>query len=368
MKKTLLIIIFTLLNIFSYGQTCTTLVVSDRIETYDWFGAWWTPALTAGYFTDISVSPNASAAIIGANFGNNTTQFNSYESDWYVLPNIVVNPLHEHLFKMRLAAQKLTNPLATTAGLDVGDYITVQLSTDGGNVYTNELRVTGRDNADWDYTSTAVASKIANGGLTVFEPLAGGNRNTTGDGYSFIELYIPQGVSNIAIDIFCRANRAGEEWWMDDFELYEIFDCSSLPIELFEFGGVNILNYNKLYWSTSSEQNNDYFTLERSINGVDWVVISKINGSGNSTSLISYEYKDYDYVKTNINYYRLSQTDYDGTKEYFKTIAIQPEHNENICEEYEYFNLTGSKIDFNQVPTGFYLRKCGSNTEKIFKP
>lgn len=367
MRKLLLIVLLITQSIISHTQTCTTLVAYDRLETYNWLGDWWLFQSNSGFYTNASTSPSVSVAIYG--IGNGSS---GIEQNWYVLPNISgLNPTSTYEFKFRLGSYRFTST-ATTRGVDVDDFVDVQLSTDGGFTYVSEIRITGRSNAFWDYNTNGVINKTSNGTLTTYSPAAGGNRTTTGDGYSVITLTIPSGITQIAFDILARVNSAGEEWWMDDFELYEIFDCNPLPITLIEFNGNNQFYYNKLYWSTASEQYNDYFTLERSINGQDWEVVSKINGSGNSNTLRSYEYKDYTYIKNYVNYYRLSQTDFDGTKEYFNIISIQDESCKKCCQEteYEYFTLMGSVIiDFNQASTGFYLRKCGNNVvEKIFKP
>ena len=172
-------IVFALLisNVLK-SQTTETLLTSDYVESFDWFGAWWFNNPTTGYFSDISVTPTLSAVLYGS--GGNT-----YEQDFYVLPSVTVDPAKDHIFRMRLAAQTISSPLAATAGLDGGDYITVQLSQNGGS-YVSELRVSGFSNATWDYSSNAIATKVVNGSLTTFSPSSGGNRNSSGDGYSYI--------------------------------------------------------------------------------------------------------------------------------------------------------------------------------------
>ena len=64
-------------------------------------------------------------------------------------------------------------------------------------------------------------------------------------------------------------------------------------------------------WTTGSEINNDYFTIERSNNGYDYLEIGKIDGAGNSSHDISYSFIDKEPFKGN-NYYHLIQTDFDG--------------------------------------------------------
>jgi len=311
MKKFILL----LLSIFIVGNATTqTLIKSDYIETYDWMGGWWFNNTTTGYFSNISASAPYSAVIYGS--GNNT-----YEQDWYALPTVTVDPSKDHVFKMRLAAQTISSPSATTAGLDGGDYITVQLSQDGGS-YVSELRVTGFSNATWDYSSNAIASKVANGSMTQFRPSSGGDRTLLGDGYSYIELIIPAGPTTIAIDIQSRANRPGEDWWMDNFELFEI--TTLLPVELLYFNVTPINNlYAQLEWATATEINNDGFEVFRSTNGVDFEYIAWVSGNGNQTSIHKYSYEDYS-IETEVTYYyRLKQIDYDGQYEYFNIESVK---------------------------------------------
>jgi len=102
--------------------------------------------------------------------------------------------------------------------------------------------------------------------------------------------------------------------------------CASLPIELVEFKG-EIQQYNAvaLQWVTSSETNNNYFTIERSYDGNDFDVIAKMDGAGNNLGLLKYTYTDKEAFINNTQnwvYYRLKQTDFDGTFAYSKTIAI----------------------------------------------
>ena len=78
----------------------------------------------------------------------------------------------------------------------------------------------------------------------------------------------------------------------------------------------------KLGWATATERNNDYFTLERSINGTVFETVERIKGSGTSNQLSDYSFIDAN-ASNGINYYRLSQTDYDGTTEKLKTISVR---------------------------------------------
>jgi hypothetical protein len=353
MKK-ILLSIGLLLGLNSYSQT-ETLIAYDYIETFDWAGAWFIPASTTGYYSNLSVTPTNSAVLYGG--GNN-----AYEFDWYSLPNIQVDPTKDHIFRMRLAAQDITNFGSTPAGLDQQDYIVVQLSTDGGNTYVDEIQITGKSNAVWDYNPNGVAWKVADGLLTTYTPAQGGDRTNTGDGYSVIELYIPQGETDIAIDVFTRANRMGEDWWMDNFELFEITD-NGLPVELSYFGGMAHLESNLIEWTTQSEYNSDYFSLERSFSGENWEEIAIISSAGNSTSEINYSYQDYEL--SHLSYYRLKQVDIDGQYEIFGPIAITRKEGLKIVK---YTNLLGQEID-PLVSKGIIIEIYEDKSiRKVFKP
>lgn len=142
--------------------------------------------------------------------------------------------------------------------------------------------------------------------------------------------------------------------------------CTVLPIELVEFNGRNVDKYNDIVWVTATETNNNYFTLERSVDGITWYDIHTQHGSGTSSTPHFYEYKDYEYIKYVTNYYRLSQTDFNGQKEYFNIIYVNSEK-EVKCESYEYYDILGNIIDYTKAPSGVYLRKCGDKIEKIVK-
>lgn len=92
-----------------------------------------------------------------------------------------------------------------------------------------------------------------------------------------------------------------------------------LPTGLISFSGELSNGLSDLIWQTQSEQNNDYFTLLHSTSGYDFNVIGQVQGAGNSSSNISYNFI-HNRPSKGINYYKLTSTDYDGTT-YFKGIV-----------------------------------------------
>lgn len=74
-------------------------------------------------------------------------------------------------------------------------------------------------------------------------------------------------------------------------------------------------------WETASEKSNDYFTISYSEDGENWSPVKRIDGAGNSSNSISYE-EILNIESGNISYYRLSQTDFDGTTEMLNTFTV----------------------------------------------
>lgn len=84
-----------------------------------------------------------------------------------------------------------------------------------------------------------------------------------------------------------------------------------LPITLLYFDAIPKNGRVQLKWITGTEINNDYFTVERSAEGINFEPLQKITGSGNSNVTLHYETTD-EYPLNGISYYRLRQTDFDG--------------------------------------------------------
>jgi hypothetical protein len=94
-----------------------------------------------------------------------------------------------------------------------------------------------------------------------------------------------------------------------------------LPITLSSFDAKATGNSVKLSWSTSSEINNDYFSVERSKDGINFTSFATVTGAGNSTSVKNYSIHDEEPMD-GVNYYRLKQTDYDGQSTYSETATV----------------------------------------------
>lgn len=109
--------------------------------------------------------------------------------------------------------------------------------------------------------------------------------------------------------------------------------CLTLPIELFSFTAKIQSEKVLLQWSTASEVNNDYFTLERSHNAIDFENIGVVNGAGTYGMSSSYSFMD-EHPADGLNYYRLKQTDYDGQFTYSAVVVIDVGTNQSALVAY----------------------------------
>ena len=95
-----------------------------------------------------------------------------------------------------------------------------------------------------------------------------------------------------------------------------------LPIELLSFTG-KLQNENvKLNWSTSFEQNNKGFEIERSLDGINFRKIGFVAGAGNSNSTRNYSFTDPQRA-VEFNYYRLKLVDIDNTFDYSDVVLVK---------------------------------------------
>ena len=125
---------------------------------------------------------------------------------------------------------------------------------------------------------------------------------------------------------------------------------SLMPIELVSFEYKD----GKFIWTTASETNNDYFAVEYSGNGYDWVECTEHIGS---LSNVGYTYSTVPIIQINkslFSYFRLKQVDLDGKSSYSRVIAISF-FIENPCsDEYE-----GTKIQIRELRGKWFRRIDG---------
>lgn len=127
-----------------------------------------------------------------------------------------------------------------------------------------------------------------------------------------------------------------------------------LPIELTYFQAQNSENSVIINWQTATEKNNDYFTLERSKDGLNYEVVGTVLGAGNSLTTLNYTYSDNNPVN-GVSYYRLMQTDYDGAFEVFSPVSVS------------YLNESELKIGPNPAIDKFHVSIGGEMGTGVIK-
>ncbi len=98
--------------------------------------------------------------------------------------------------------------------------------------------------------------------------------------------------------------------------------CTPLPIELLSFtGDKQNEGINVLKWTTATETNNDYFLLKKSTDAVNWETIGTVQGAGTSSTQLHYQFLDL-FPQNTINYYQLTQVDYNAQSVTYNMISI----------------------------------------------
>ena len=115
-----------------------------------------------------------------------------------------------------------------------------------------------------------------------------------------------------------------------------------LPVELMNFDYRCQENFTELFWQTASESNNDYFIIERANEDLVFEPVGTVKGAGNSNTLQSYVFRDYN--RNSANYYQLVQVDKDGTKTNSKLIAAK-----NTCTVDHSINTIFYNADNNEI-------------------
>jgi hypothetical protein len=139
---------------------------------------------------------------------------------------------------------------------------------------------------------------------------------------------------------------------IDDLSIFPFnVSCATvLPVELTAFKCEKSGDDVRLNWTTASEKDNDYFSVERSDDGMNYTVIGQVAGHGNSTQPQHYQFTDRS-PEPGIYYYRLKQVDFNGRFEYspIRAITILPEDKltlalEILPEEWQ-FSFTGTALN-----------------------
>jgi hypothetical protein len=182
--------------------------------------------------------------------------------------------------------------------------------------------------------SWAAGSGISGLGNGASDPSEGafGNRWVAPLNVQQDEVYI------LLIDNYSASNSPFNLSWGGNAGL----ECTevTLPVALTSFEGVNKNGINLISWETETELNNDYFTVEYSSDGLLWNNVDHVSGAGYSTTPKSYTLGHRNFTRT-INYYRLTQVDFDGKREVFPVISIDNLDNKKLVKR---LNTLGQEV------------------------
>ena len=107
----------------------------------------------------------------------------------------------------------------------------------------------------------------------------------------------------------------------DDVFVARYSSSSFLPITLKNFEASLQGSEVHINWTTASELNNDYFTVERSADGLNFEAVDQLRGQGTSSLPKTYQTRDPQPLK-GLSYYRLKQTDFDGSVSYSEVVSV----------------------------------------------
>lgn len=148
---------------------------------------------------------------------------------------------------------------------------------------------------------------------------------------------------------------------------------SPLPITLVDFKGNCNADNVTVNWTTASETNNDYFEVQRSVDGANYSTIAIVDGAGNSNTMLNYSYTDF-YPNATGSYYRLRQVDFNGQNETFpakyvrcadspvNTVGLYPNPTDNLVN----VTLNLSSGDYGSILVYNSVGQLISNDYHVF--
>jgi hypothetical protein len=129
-----------------------------------------------------------------------------------------------------------------------------------------------------------------------------------------------------------------------------------LPVQFLDFSGEWLNSFIQLNWTTASEVNNDYFEIHRKSGIGSFEPLGKLDGAGNSSGILTYQFEDYDiHLKDNTYFYRLKQVDFDGAETWSDVVAVQRPINEVEVDIYP--NPFSSNIKLDVITRKAYYAK-----------
>jgi hypothetical protein len=142
---------------------------------------------------------------------------------------------------------------------------------------------------------------------------------TNWNNYTYSSISISPGSGGVAVSSVQISFQAIISFWIDNIIVGPVI--STLPVELTSFSSICEDDNNvAVNWTTASEHNSDYYTIEKSRDASTWNVLKTIPAAGNSTQLINYSVADSSDISGTV-YYRLTQVDVDGASKVYDIVS-----------------------------------------------
>ncbi len=173
---------------------------------------------------------------------------------------------------------------------------------------------------------------------------------------------VPGVITNTVLNTVTLQIASDASTWIEDmYPVWTLVDNSDpLPIELVRFVGECANGKIELNWTTWTETNNDFFTVERSKDGTAFEVVDVIEGAGNSNEPISYSVTD-DIPYGGTSYYRLKNTDLAGKTAYSEVLAVTC-----ATDESEFSFVNAYDIDHSDFMVEFTISENEPYTVMLF--
>jgi hypothetical protein len=201
-----------------------------------------------------------------------------------------------------------------------GGTLTFTLSpTDGVDDYDYALYSSNDCNSLGAPVSCSYSSVL---GVTGISSASGGTSNNTGSGgITWNKDYtVSAGVYLLYINGFTPASE-GYSFTLGGTAILGCTYPTLLPVELLSFGAKLNGKQVDINWSTSTELNNGYFTIEKSKDAIHFEELTKVKGHGTTTTRSDYATVDH-FPYSGVSYYKLSQTDFNGNKKEYTITTI----------------------------------------------
>jgi hypothetical protein len=128
--------------------------------------------------------------------------------------------------------------------------------------------------------------------------------------------------------------------------------CLVLPIELVYFTATQVEDKVQIDWLTATELDNDFFVIDKSIDGVTWNELIKLEGQGTVNTPTTYQEYDF-HPSPGYNYYRLKQIDYYENESYLTIVNVFI--GDKTKKHTKYVDILGREIVDLEKYSGMYM-------------